>query len=240
MGGSMETAGRIALVTGANRGIGREIARQLLGHGFGVVIACRRASDAESTARDLGARHCLPLELDVTAPSADLAAKVTAWRGRLDVLVNNAGVYQAGGVPDGEDAGSILDVPLDRIRATLEVNALGPLELARRLAPLLRACGDGRIVNVSSGMGQMAGLSSDSTAYRFSKVLLNAATLQLHAALAPKVKVFAVCPGWVRTDMGGSHAPKSVEEGADTPVWLATSPTPVSGRFYQERREIPW
>jgi len=176
----------------------------------------------------------------VTSPGTDLVQRVEGWKGRLDILVNNAGVYQSGAAPDGENAGSVLDVPLESIRSTLEVNTLGPLRLAQILASLLRKSPEGRIVNLSSGMGQMKGLGSDSTAYRLSKVALNAVTLQLHAALSPRVKVFAACPGWVRTDMGGKNAPKSVEEGADTPVWLATSTEPVSGNFYQERRRIEW
>lgn len=231
---------KVALVTGANRGIGKEIARQLTDRGFLVLLAARRIEDARRAVDELSRPGIVPMALDVTAPPADLAARVQAARGRLDVLVNNAGVYQAGGAPDGAGAGSVLDVDLAAVRATLEVNALGPLRLSQILSPLLRASGDGRIVNLSSGMGQLAGLGSDSTAYRLSKVALNAITLQLHAALAPRIKVFAACPGWVRTDMGGRSAPKSVEQGADTPVWLATSDEPVPGSFYQVRRRIAW
>lgn len=230
----------VALVTGANRGIGREIARQLSSRGMRVVLCARRLEDAERTVAELSLPSLAPFQLDVTRAPEDLADTLASEFGRLDVLVNNAGVYQSGARSDGEDAGSVLDVDLAAVRATLEVNTLGPLRLAQLLAGLLRGSPDGRIVNVSSGMGQLSGLGSDSTAYRISKVALNALTLQLHHALAPAVKVFAACPGWVRTDMGGKSAPKSVEEGADTPVWLATSPDPVSGNFYQERRRIAW
>jgi len=236
----MESVGKVALVTGANRGIGREIVRQLAGQGFAVLLAARRLADAQRTVAELGLPDMSPLELDVTSPGSDLLQRVEGWKGRLDILVNNAGVYQAGADPDGGNAGSVLDVPLQAVRSTLEVNALGPLRLAQILSPLLRKSPDGRIVNISSGMGQLKGLGSDSTAYRLSKVALNAITLQLHAALSPRVKVFSACPGWVRTDMGGKSAPKSIEEGADTPVWLATSTEPVSGNFYQERRRIEW
>jgi len=231
---------KVALVTGANRGIGKEVARQLVGRGYRVLVAARRIEQAQQAALEIGGPGPIPFQLDVTAPPADLAARIEAVHGRLDLLVNNAGVYQAGGSADGDDAGSVLDVPLPAVRATLEVNTLGPLHLAQMLADLLRESPDGRIVNISSGMGQIGHLGSDSTAYRLSKVALNAVTLQLHAALHPKVKVFAACPGWVRTDMGGRSAPKSVEEGADTPVWLATSDEPRSGNFYQERRRIEW
>jgi NAD(P)-dependent dehydrogenase (short-subunit alcohol dehydrogenase family) len=231
---------RVALVTGANRGIGREIARQLAAREISVLVAARRMADAERTVAELGLANLHPIEIDVTAPGTDLIQRVEAWQGRLDILVSNAGVYQAGADPDGGNAGSVLDVPLQAIRSTLEVNALGPLRLAQILSSLLRKSQDGRIINVSSGMGQLKGLGSDSTAYRLSKVALNAITLQLHAALSPRVKVFSACPGWVRTDMGGKGAPKSVQEGADTPVWLATSTEPVSGNFYQEYRRIEW
>ncbi|MCB9495338.1 MAG: SDR family NAD(P)-dependent oxidoreductase [Fibrobacteria bacterium] len=236
----MNDSTKVALVTGANRGLGLEIARQLARSGFRVLLGARREEDARRAALDFGEGGLVPLALDVTAPPSDLAARIRAEQGRLDVLVNNAGVYQAGGAPDGQGAGSVLEVDPEAVRATLEVNALGPLALAQKLAPLLRASDDGRIVNVSSGMAQLAHLGSDSTAYRISKVALNALTLQLHAALSPRVKVFAACPGWVRTDMGGPAAPKSVAEGADTPVWLATSPEPRSGGFYQERRLLSW
>lgn len=231
---------KVALITGANRGIGREITRQLAAKDIAVFVAARHLDAASRTVSELGLPELRPIALDVTSPPGDLLAQVKSWKGRLDILVNNAGIYQAGSAPDGEDAGSVLDAPLDALRATLETNTLGPLRLCQILSPLMRASPDGRIVNISSGMGQLAGLGSDSTAYRISKVALNAVTLQLHAALKPRVKVFAACPGWVRTDMGGRHAPKTVEEGADTPVWLATSPEPVSGNFYQERRRIAW
>lgn len=236
----METNEKVALVTGANRGIGREIARQLAAKGFAVLLAARRIEDAERTATELGFANLQPIALDVTSPATDFVRQVEGWKGRLDILVNNAGIYKAGAASDGGNAGSVLDVGLESLRAVLEVNAFGPLRLCQILSPLLRVSPDGRIVNISSGMGQLDGLGTDSTAYRLSKVALNALTIQLHAALSPRVKVFAACPGWVRTDMGGRNASKSVEEGADTPVWLATSTEPVSGNFYQERHRIEW
>lgn len=238
---------KIALVTGANRGIGLEVVRQLVQRDFHVLLAARTLAKAnaalsQSHDADLVARKrfICPFELDVASPPEDLAEKVRAVWGGLDVLINNAGIYQAGGLPDGEDSQDILDVEREALEATFAVNAFGPLLLAQKLAPLLRKSDDGRIVNVSSGMAQFASLAEDSAAYRLSKVLLNAITLQLHHAFEDEVKVFAACPGWVRTDMGGAGAPKSVEQGADTLVWLATAPEPRSGGFYQERRRISW
>jgi NAD(P)-dependent dehydrogenase (short-subunit alcohol dehydrogenase family) len=238
---------KIALVTGANRGIGLEVVRQLVQRGFHVLLAARTLAKAnavlsQSQDADLIARKrfICPFELDVASPPADLAERVAGVWGGLDVLVNNAGIYQADGLPDGEDAQDILDVDSQTLEATFAVNAFGPLRLAQTFAPLLRKSEDGRIVNVSSAMAQFASLSEDSAAYRLSKVLLNAMTLQLHHAFADDVKVFAACPGWVRTDMGGAGAPNSVEQGADTLVWLATAPEPRSGGFYQERRRISW
>jgi NAD(P)-dependent dehydrogenase (short-subunit alcohol dehydrogenase family) len=242
-----ETRPKIALVTGANRGIGLEIVRQLAQRDFLVLMGARtlaKASAALSQSHDseliAKKRSICPFEIDVAAPPENLAERVTAVWGGLDVLINNAGIYQADGLPDGEDAQDILDVDAKTLNATLAVNAFGPLRLAQQLAPLLRKSDDGRIVNVSSSMAQFASLSEDSAAYRLSKVLLNAITLQLHHAFADDVKVFAACPGWVRTEMGGLGAPKTVEQGADTLVWLATAPEPRSGGFYQERRRISW
>ena len=152
----------------------------------------------------------------------------------LDVLVNNAGV-----IVDGDDA--ILEISDDLLRKTLETNTLGALRVTRAFAPLLRKSKAPRVINVSSGSGQLTGGADGwAPAYSISKSALNGVTSQLAAAL-PKFAVNAVCPGWVRTDMGGENASRSVEEGADTIVWLASeAPHKLTGKFLRDRKEIPW
>ncbi|HSJ17706.1 MAG TPA: SDR family oxidoreductase [Solirubrobacterales bacterium] len=220
--------GRVALVSGASRGIGREIARQLAEeHGFLVLAGARDPSDV-----DLGS-GVAPVELDVTdeAGVASAARTVEADPGRLDVLVNNAGV----GGPGDRAA----EVDLDAAHRVLETNLFGAWRLAQAFVPLLRASDDPRIVNVSSGMGQLAEMGGGYAAYRVSKTALNALSRVL-AADERGIRVNSTCPGWVRTDMGGRGAPRPVEEGADTVVWLATSPDAPTASFLRDREPIPW
>jgi NAD(P)-dependent dehydrogenase (short-subunit alcohol dehydrogenase family) len=221
----------VALVTGANRGIGAEIARQLAAdHGF-LVLAGARDPDAIE-----GSAQLVPLALDVTDQASVDAARerVEAEPGRLDVLVNNAGVY---GEPDGPET-----YDLERAHEVLEVNTFGPWRMIQAFLPLLRASDAPRIVNVSSGGGQLADMGGGRTAYRMSKAALNVLTRNLAAETAgSRLKVNSMCPGWVRTDMGGSAAPRSVEEGADTGAWLATLPAEgPTGGFFRDREPIPW
>lgn len=220
---------RVALVSGANRGIGREIAERLAGdHGFVVLAGTRRPGAIAPAA------NVIEVGLDVADPRSveALRERVAADPGRLDVLVNNAGIA---GAPDGA-----ADYDLDAARRVLEVNTLGPWRLIQAFLPLLRASAAPRIVNVSSGSGQLAEMGGGHAAYRLSKAALNALTRTL-AADEPAVLVNAVCPGWVRTDMGGSAAPRSVREGAETAVWLATLPAGgPSGGFFRDREPIPW
>ena len=217
-----------ALVTGANRGIGAEIARQLAAdHGFVVFAGARDPDDVDEVER------IIPIELDVTDQDEVYAALETIGSdpGHLDALVNNAGVY-------GDPVGAA-EYDLDRAHEVLEVNTFGPWRLIQAFLPLLRRSSQPRIVNVSSGAGQLSDMNGGRGAYRVSKAALNALTRTL-AWDEEDVKVNAMCPGWVRTDMGGSSAPKSVEEGADTAVWLATDPDVGSGGFYRNREPIPW
>ena len=235
----MNADGRIALVSGANRGIGLEVARRLAGRGVRVVLGSRDEARGEEAAGRLAAEGLETVEaaqLDVTDDTSvdRLADRVGGRHGHLDVLVNNAGVggrWQPAAKAD-----------LDEVRHTLETNLLGPWRLARALVPLLRGSGHGRIVNVSSGMGQLADMRGGAGAYRVSKAGLNALTRVLSAELRDAgILVNAVCPGWVRTDMGGSSATRSVAEGADTVVWLATLPDDgPTGGFFRDREPIPW
>jgi NAD(P)-dependent dehydrogenase (short-subunit alcohol dehydrogenase family) len=229
---------KTVLVTGANKGIGREVARQLAAKDFHVFVGARNAKagrkSAEEIAKEGGKARFL--EIDV----ADIDSVTTAARefshieDHLDVLVNNAGI-----IVDGDDA--ILETSDDLVRKTLETNTLGPLRVTRAFVPLLRKSKAPRVINVSSGGGQLTGGADGwAPAYCISKTALNGVTVQLAAAL-PKFAVNSVCPGWVRTDMGGKNASRSVEEGADTIVWLAgEAPQDLTGKFLRDRKEIPW
>ena len=180
------------------------------------------------------ADNLIALELDVTADDSVGAALAGAEEnpGSLDVLVNNAGIYGSFEGVAGYD--------LVNARQVIETNVFGPWRLIQAALPLLRRSASPRIVNVSSGAGQLAEMGGGGTAYRLSKAALNALTRTL-AADEPELKVNAICPGWVSTDMGGSSAPRSVEQGADTAVWLATmSEDGPSGGFFRDREPIPW
>jgi NAD(P)-dependent dehydrogenase (short-subunit alcohol dehydrogenase family) len=229
---------KTALITGANKGIGREVARQLASKGF-YVFVCARNANAGRVAADALAKNGAKaafLHLDVADAESVIAAsrEFAKIADHLDVLVNNAGILL-----DGDSA--ILTISDELIWKTLETNTLGPLRVMRAFAPLLAKSIAPRVINVSSGGGQLAdGADGWAPAYCISKTALNGITSQLAAAL-PKFAVNSVCPGWVRTDMGGAGATRSVEEGADTIVWLATvAPQNLTGNFLRDRKAIPW
>ncbi len=229
---------KTALVTGANKGIGREVARQLAAKGFHVFVGARNRKAGGKAADEIG-KHggkAAFLEIDVSDDSSVTAAarEFSKLADHLDVLVNNAGI-----IADGDDG--ILKISNELLRETLETNTLGALRVTRAFASLLTKSKAPRVINVSSGGGQLTGGADGwAPAYCISKTALNGVTSQLAAAL-PKFAVNSVCPGWVRTDMGGSNATRSVEEGADTIVWLASeAPQKLSGKFLRDRKEIPW
>ena len=228
---------RVALISGGNRGIGREIARQLAGQGYRVVIGSRELAKGEEAAHELG-QDVTAVQLDVTDEDSIVAAVASVERdlGRLDVLVNNAGIVGGGWSTNAVDA------DLDEVRRTLETNLFGAWRLTEEALPLMRKNGYGRIVNISSGMGQLSDMGGHSPAYRLSKTGLNVLTRMLTAELGEEnILVNSVCPGWVRTDMGTQSARVSVQEGADTPVWLATLPDDgPRGGFFRNREPIPW
>ena len=231
---------RVAVVTGANRGIGYEVARQLGAQGLRVIAASRDPGKGEAAAERLRASGAdaefFPLDVTRDGDVEALAEHVEKHHGAADVLINNAGVLID---PQGS---RLLDVEMDTFRHTLEVNFYGPLRLIQALVPGMRELNYGRIVNLSSELGQLADMGSGTPAYRVSKTALNALTRTLAADLSgSNVLVNALCPGWVHTDLGGPNATRSVEQAADTVIWLATLPDGgPSGGFFRDRREIPW
>jgi NAD(P)-dependent dehydrogenase (short-subunit alcohol dehydrogenase family) len=234
---------RIALVTGANRGIGLEIVRQLARAGLKTVLAARDLKKGTDAAARLTSEGITPevVALDVREEDSVRAAieHVTLRIGPIDVLVNNAAILKEGFSPSDT---SVLDLPLALAQETLDSNTLGPLRLIKAVAPGMVARRYGRIVNVSSLAGQLAHMGAGFPAYRMSKAALNALTRIVADEIGPgPVKVNAMSPGWVRTDMGGPHAERSVEEGADTAVWLATLPDDgPTGGFFEDRRPVAW
>ncbi len=230
---------RIAVVTGGNKGIGKEICRQLAKKGVRVVLTARDETRGEAARAELekDGTSVVFRQLNVTdsASIAGLAAFVEKEFGRLDILVNNAAICTDQGMM-GEN------VSIEILREMMEANTYGPLMVCQALIPLLKKSGSGRIVNVSSGMASLANMSGGFPAYRITKTALNAVTGILADELKGSgISVNSVHPGWVRTDMGGKNAARSVEEGADTPVWLAThSDGGPTGGFYSDRKPMPW
>ena len=226
---------RIAVVTGANRGIGLEICRQLAKTGMHVVLTARDEAKGSAAAKKLGVEG-RQLDVDSDASVKAFARWIKDTHDRCDVLVNNAGVMLD---PRGS---RVLDSKIETYRATLETNLLGPLRMIQALLPLMKKQGYGRIVNMSSGQGQLSEMGVGTPAYRVSKTALNALTRTTAADLhGSGILVNAMCPGWVRTDMGGSGAPRSVEQGADTAVWLATLPdNGPSGGYFRDRKQMAW
>ena len=243
---SNETGNRpVALVTGGNKGIGFEVARQLgRDHGMAVVLGCRDGGRGRAAAERLAAEgiDARAVVLDVTDPASVAAAAGTL--GRLDVLVNNAGIVAAG------DRRPATDVELADLRATFETNVFGPATVTRLMLPLLRRSPAGRVVNVSSGLGSLA-QNSDPTwqyaavkalAYNSSKAALNMQTVILAAALAgTAVKVNAADPGYTATDLNGNQGTQSVEQGSRAIVRLATlGPDGPTGGYFDAAGVVPW
>ena len=230
---------RLALVSGANRGLGFEIARQLAHTGMAVLLTARdpeRGRQAADTLRSEGLSVSFhPLDVNDPGSVAALRRQVESDPGQLDVLVNNAGIFV-----DKDARGA--EVSLDTVRRTLETNLLGALGLSQAFIPLMRRRGYGRIVNLSSGLGTVSEMEGGYPSYRLSKAALNAMTRILAAELKDTgILVNAMCPGWCRTDMGGPEAHRSAAEGADTAVYLATLPDDgPTGGYFRDRKPIAW
>jgi NAD(P)-dependent dehydrogenase (short-subunit alcohol dehydrogenase family) len=232
-------AKRVTLVTGGNRGIGFEVCRQLGRFGYKVILTSRDAEKGQTAAEKLVGEG-----LDVSAHSLDVTSEdnILAMREfvvqkfhRLDVLVNNAGIYL-------DRDRSVMSLDRDTLLRTLETNTLGALRMCQVFIPLMKKNHYGRVVNVSSGMGQHVNMRNMSAAYRLSKDALNALTQMIADSIhTNNVLVNACSPGWVRTDMGGASAPRSVEQGADTIAWLSTLPDDgPTGKFFEDRKEMDW
>jgi NAD(P)-dependent dehydrogenase (short-subunit alcohol dehydrogenase family) len=238
---------RIALVTGANKGIGFEVVRQLARKGFRVFLGARNREAGRAAAERLrqegekernnkGHDVVTVLQIDVAAAeSVERAAEEFSRQADyLDALVNNAGILL-----DGDK--DVLTITPETFETTLRTNTLGALLVAQAFVLFLKKSDTPRIVNVSSGGGQLTdGADGWAPAYCISKTALNGVTVQLAAAL-PKFAINSVCPGWVRTDMGGTNATRSVAEGASGVVWLAfEAPHSMTGKFFRDRKVIPW
>ena len=237
------TRQRVAIVTGANRGIGTAIARGLARRGMIAVMGARDAAKGRAAAEPLAAEglEAPVVALDVTSDDSVRAAvaEVMARYGRIDVLVNNAAILLDG---PGSPVSNVASIPAQMVRETYETNVIGPLRTIQAVLPVMRAQGYGRIVNLSSMAGQLAEMGTEYPAYRLSKAALNALTRTAAAELGDgAIKINAMCPGWVRTDMGGPDAERSVEQGAETAIWLATLPDDgPSGGFFRDLQPIAW
>ena len=229
---------KYALVTGGNKGIGFAICQGLLKAGFEVILAARSLDKAKAAIEKLQSPHVHPLVLDV-ADDESIAQSVAAYCQQfehLDVLINNAGIY-----PD--EGFNILTIDRALLSETVNTNTFGAIRTTQAFIPILeKAASGGRVVNLSSGYGALSGLSADVPSYCLSKLALNGATIMLATALKSQgIAVYAMCPGWVRTDMGGASATRSPEQGADTAIWLATQASAdLSGKFFRDRQEISY
>jgi NAD(P)-dependent dehydrogenase (short-subunit alcohol dehydrogenase family) len=225
---------KVVLVTGANRGIGKEICRQLAERDWQVIVASRKLEAAKTVCEQIG-HEAFPVQLDVSDQESVRAAAetVNGKFGTLNVLVNNAAIM---------GNSSMRNFDLKEIEDAMDTNFLGPIRTSKYFLPMLKKSADARIINLSSGMGELDSLRTGGYgAYRLSKTSLNAFTILLASEVErDSIKVFAMCPGWVQTDMGGKGATRPVEKGAETAVWLTTDNQPATGKFYRDKKVIDW
>jgi NAD(P)-dependent dehydrogenase (short-subunit alcohol dehydrogenase family) len=225
-----------AFITGANRGIGLQTAKELAAREYRVILGVRSESAGEQAVQQVG--HSVEFVVIDVADSESIASaaeQVGELIEQLDVLINNAGIYPDEGV-------SILDSTREQMVETFQTNTFGPLDVVQAFLPLLQRSDRSRVINVSSGYGQLGGMSADVPSYCLSKFALNGVTIMLAEKLrGDRIAVNSVCPGWVRTDMGGADATRSVEEGAAGIVWLAAvAPQELTGKFFRDGKEIEW
>lgn len=220
------------IVTGGNRGIGKQITKDLVELGHEVILTARSIAKGEDAAKEMGATF---MELDVASPeSIQRFADTSAERyDVIDVLINNAGIFNDKSLPAHNPNFEV-------IQETLDTNLFGAWRLIVNLLPLLKKSKDPRVVNMSSGLGAMDNMGGQYPGYRLSKVGMNAMTQMIHAELGNDIKINSMCPGWVKTDMGGEGAHRSLEQGAETAVWLATNPEIPNGKFLRDKEVIEW
>ncbi|MEM7734383.1 MAG: SDR family NAD(P)-dependent oxidoreductase [Deinococcota bacterium] len=230
----------IALVTGGNRGIGLEVVKQLTELGMITILGSRDAVRGEAAAIQLSEQldgqtiPVIQLDIDDLASVAEAARWVADTYGKLDVLINNAGVNY-------DTHQHALSVDLDNVLSTFKTNTLGAWRVTQAFVSLLKQSGHGRIVNVSSGAGELASMTGGTPAYSLSKLALNGLTLMLASALQQDgILVNAVCPGWIATDMGGPGG-GPIEPGGKSVVWAATlEDNGSTGGFFRHGERIPW
>lgn len=225
------------LVTGANKGIGKEICRQLANKGHNVILTARNEEAGRKTLQELNNKNLRFRQMDISDKNSIASVRDHIKRefGSLDVLINNAGINY-------DTWHSASDADLENVRETLETNLFGAWHTVQILLPMLKKGKDKRIINVSSGAGSLYDMSGSTPGYSVSKAGLNVLTIKLADELKEEgISVNSVCPGWVRTNMGGDSAPRSVEEGASGIVWLAVEAShDLTGKFFRDGEEIRW
>ncbi len=231
----MEAKIKIALVTGANRGIGKEISKQMIAHGFFVIMTGRDMSKLKSAQEEIDSslKKTALVEIDMASLKQikDSEKAISRITDRIDVLINNAAII-------GTNTRS-MKMSDDEFQSVINTNSFGPLYLLRTLYPLFKKSKDPRVINISSGMGSLEDLRASYAAYRLSKAFLNMISILTASELEREgIKVNTMCPGWVKTDMGGASASRSVAKGAETAVWLATEKEIPTGKFFRDKKEI--
>lgn len=234
---------KTALVTGANRGLGLATSIGLARDGFKVYMGCRKLEDNRDLEKELVGKKLdvqfVKLDINSVSDVRSTFDLINSNEGHLNILVNNAGVF-LDSVHEGQGQ-SVLEADKVMILKSIETNTMGPMQLTQSLTSLLEKSKQGKIINISSGMGSLTEMDARSTGYRMSKTALNVLTKIFSIELAPmNIKVNSVCPGWCRTDMGGENALRSVEEGVATTLWLATVNDLDTGKFFRDKEEIPW
>jgi NAD(P)-dependent dehydrogenase (short-subunit alcohol dehydrogenase family) len=224
---------KTAIVTGSNKGIGKEIVKQLIEQGFSVIATGRNLDKVKELTNSIG-QNAIPFEVDVAINSSceNFARYLKSKFEKIDVLINNAGII---------GKSSISNFNMEEIENVMNTNFFGALRLTKAVLPLLKKSDNARIINISSGMGELSGMNGSSAAYRLSKWALNGFTIMLAEDLKiNNIKVNAICPGWCRTDMGGIEAPRNAAKGAETAVWLATEKNIPNGKFLRDKKIIAW
>lgn len=227
---------KIAVVTGANRGIGFAVAKGLLKKGVKVIVTSRSEEDGREAMDKLSQfGDAVYHQLDVTNLESikNLVAYLEDKYGKIHILINNAGINY-------DTWQNTVNADLDQVRETIETNLMGPWQTIQEMLPLLKKSKGASIVNVSSGAGSLSSQTGDRPGYSISKLALNGLTLQFSRLLREeKILINSVCPGWVRTDMGGANANRSPDEGADTIIWAALlDQHGPSGGFFRDRESL--